>query len=68
MTEQALRLDRRGSRSKLHDHHLRRQAIVYVRQSHPQQVLDHVESTARQYGLVDRAVALGLGPRSHHRH
>jgi DNA invertase Pin-like site-specific DNA recombinase len=33
--------------------------MVYVRQSHPQQVVDHVESTARQYALVDRAVALG---------
>ena len=34
-------------------------AIVYVRQSTPQQVLDHQESTARQYALADRAVALG---------
>jgi len=32
---------------------------VYVRQSHPQQGVEHVESTARQYALVDRAVALG---------
>jgi hypothetical protein len=32
---------------------------VYVRQSHPQQVVEHVESRARQYALVDRAVALG---------
>jgi DNA invertase Pin-like site-specific DNA recombinase len=34
-------------------------AVVYVRQSTPQQVLDHRESTARQYALADRAVALG---------
>jgi DNA invertase Pin-like site-specific DNA recombinase len=34
-------------------------AVVYIRQSTPQQVLDHKESTARQYALVDRAVALG---------
>jgi DNA invertase Pin-like site-specific DNA recombinase len=34
-------------------------AIVYVRQSTPQQVLDHKESTARQYALADRAVTLG---------
>lgn len=34
-------------------------AIVYVRQSSPQQVLDHKESAARQYGLVDVAVSLG---------
>ncbi len=30
-----------------------------VRQSTPQQVLDHRESTARQYALAERAVALG---------
>src|SRR2546428_854518 len=49
----------RGVVSKLHEYHLQRLAIVYVRQSHPQQVVEHVESTARQYALVDRAVALG---------
>jgi DNA invertase Pin-like site-specific DNA recombinase len=48
-----------GVTPKLHDYHLRRLAIVYVRQSHPQQVVEHVESTARQYALVDRAIALG---------
>ncbi len=44
---------------KLRRWHLDRLAIVYVRQSTPQQVLDHKESTARQYALADRAVALG---------
>ncbi len=44
---------------KISDEHLRRQAIVYVRQSTQQQVLEHRESTARQYALADRAVALG---------
>jgi len=44
---------------KLQAWHLDRAAIVYVRQSTPQQVADHKESTARQYALVDRAVALG---------
>lgn len=44
---------------KLRPWHLDRIAIVYVRQSSPQQVIDHQESTARQYGLVDRATALG---------
>jgi DNA invertase Pin-like site-specific DNA recombinase len=44
---------------KLRPCHLDRLAVVYVRQSTPQQVLDHQESTARQYALVDRAVALG---------
>ena len=38
-----------GITSKLHDHHVRRLAIVYVRQSHPHQIVEHVESTARQY-------------------
>jgi DNA invertase Pin-like site-specific DNA recombinase len=44
---------------KLKDWHLDRSAFVYVRQSTPQQVLDHQESTARQYALAGRAVALG---------
>jgi len=44
---------------KIFDHHLQRLAIVYVRQSTQQQVLEHRESTARQYALTDRAVALG---------
>ena len=44
---------------KLRPWHLDRVAVVYVRQSTPQQVLDHRESTARQYALADRAVALG---------
>ncbi|OWK41148.1 hypothetical protein [Fimbriiglobus ruber] len=35
----------------------RPRAIVYVRQSTPQQVADHQESTARQYALTDRASA-----------
>jgi DNA invertase Pin-like site-specific DNA recombinase len=39
--------------------HRDRLAVVYVRQSTPQQVLDHQESTRLQYGLVDRARALG---------
>lgn len=44
---------------KLQPWHWDRQAIVYVRQSSPQQVLENRESTARQYALVDRAVSLG---------
>lgn len=49
-----------SSRSfKLKPWHRDRSAIVYVRQSTPQQVVEHQESTARQYALVDRAVALG---------
>ena len=44
---------------KLQPHHLERLAVVYVRQSTLQQVLDHQESTRLQYGLVERAVELG---------
>jgi DNA invertase Pin-like site-specific DNA recombinase len=47
------------SSPKLRPWHLDRAAIVYIRQSTPQQVLDHQESTARQYALADRAAALG---------
>ena len=45
--------------SKILARHLDRLAIVYVRQSSLQQVHEHRESTARQYALVDYAVALG---------
>jgi len=38
---------------------LKRDAFLYIRQSTPRQVLEHTESTARQYGLRKRAVALG---------
>src|SRR5512147_2337555 len=44
---------------KLRPWHLDRSAFVYVRQSTPQQVLEHRESTARQYALAGRAAALG---------
>jgi DNA invertase Pin-like site-specific DNA recombinase len=44
---------------KITDGHLQRLALVYVRQSTQHQVLEHRESTARQYALADRAVALG---------
>ena len=39
--------------------HLRRLACLYVRQSSLQQVREHQESTARQYALKRRALALG---------
>jgi hypothetical protein len=38
---------------------LNRSAFLYVRQSTPRQVLEHTESTARQYALRKRAVVLG---------
>jgi DNA invertase Pin-like site-specific DNA recombinase len=40
-------------------HHLKRLACLYVRQSTLQQVFEHTESTARQYALRERALALG---------
>ena len=47
------------ARSKVQSRHLDRLAIVYVRQSTAQQVLEHRESAALQYDLRRRAVALG---------
>jgi DNA invertase Pin-like site-specific DNA recombinase len=44
---------------KLLPRHYDRLAAVYVRQSTPQQVLMHQESTRLQYGLVERAQAWG---------
>ena len=44
---------------KIRTDHLRRQAVVYVRQSTPHQVRGNRESTVRQYALADRAKALG---------
>jgi DNA invertase Pin-like site-specific DNA recombinase len=48
-----------GEGGKIRARHLDRLAVVYVRQSTMQQVLDHQESTRLQYGLVHRAEALG---------
>ena len=36
---------------------LKRSAFLYIRQSTARQVLEHTESTARQYALRKRAVA-----------
>src|SRR5918911_5005746 len=44
---------------KVHARHQARRALIYVRQSHPNQVLRHPESARRQYGLVERAERLG---------
>jgi DNA invertase Pin-like site-specific DNA recombinase len=44
---------------KIRPAHLDRAAVVYVRQSSRQQVLEHTESTRLQYALAGRAVALG---------
>jgi len=45
--------------AKVSDHHLRREAYLYIRQSTPRQVLENIESTKRQYALQQRAVVLG---------
>ena len=39
--------------------HLTRKAIVYIRQSTPNQVLTHQESQRLQYALKERAIQLG---------
>jgi DNA invertase Pin-like site-specific DNA recombinase len=45
--------------TKVQADHLRRDAYLYIRQSTLRQVVEHAESTQRQYGLRQRAVALG---------
>jgi excisionase family DNA binding protein len=45
--------------SKIATTHLRRAAVVYVRQSSASQLERNRESTDRQYALVERAVGLG---------
>src|SRR3984957_18261372 len=50
---------RRARPGLVTDWHLGLLAIVYIRQSTPQQILDHRESRERQYALVNLAVALG---------
>jgi DNA invertase Pin-like site-specific DNA recombinase len=49
---------------KIRPAHLRRQAIVYIRQSSPHQVRNNRESSSRQYALVERAQALGWPAKS----
>jgi DNA invertase Pin-like site-specific DNA recombinase len=46
--------------SKLTADRLARKALVYIRQSSPNQVLHYQESQRRQYGLRDRARELGF--------
>jgi hypothetical protein len=45
--------------AKITDTHRSKLAVVYVRQSTPQQVAENPESLARQYALADHARALG---------
>jgi DNA invertase Pin-like site-specific DNA recombinase len=48
--------------SKVQARHLKRHAYLYIRQSSLRQVLEHTESTQRQYALKQRAIALGWTP------
>ncbi len=45
--------------SKIRTTHLERRAVVYLRQSTPNQTELHRESTERQYALAERALSLG---------
>jgi hypothetical protein len=45
--------------SKISGRHLERLAVVYVRQSTPQQLIKHQELTRLQYGLTARVTELG---------
>jgi DNA invertase Pin-like site-specific DNA recombinase len=45
--------------AKILSSHRDKLALVYIRQSSPQQVLENRESTARQYAFADYAVTLG---------
>src|SRR5215831_13811574 len=45
---------------KIKPHHVERKAYIYVRQSTPYQVRNHLESKERQYGLAERAKQLGF--------
>ncbi len=49
----------REQHQKVTPQHLKRAAMLYVRQSTMRQVFENTESTKRQYALRDRAVALG---------
>lgn len=48
--------------SKVTAVHLKRNAYLYVRQSTPRQLIEHGESTRRQYALQQRALHLGWRP------
>jgi hypothetical protein len=47
------------TQTKVQAGHRKRNAYLYIRQSTPRQVLEHQESTQRQYGLRQQALRLG---------
>jgi DNA invertase Pin-like site-specific DNA recombinase len=57
-------MTRETAHPKIRPGHLRRQAVVYVRQSSPHQVRNNRESSSRQYALVERAKTLGWADKS----
>jgi hypothetical protein len=59
LNRNALLYVNREATQKVQAEHLNREAFLYVRQSTMRQVRENVESTQRQYGLKDRALALG---------
>jgi DNA invertase Pin-like site-specific DNA recombinase len=52
-------IPRRVTSSKILSAHHEKLAVVYIRQSSPQQVMENRESTARQYAFAEHAQALG---------
>jgi DNA invertase Pin-like site-specific DNA recombinase len=52
----------RGAHEKVKADHLQQLAYLYVRQSSLHQVMENTTSTARQYALRERAIALGWPP------
>ena len=63
LTRPAITFPNRGRRAmmseRIRPHHLERKAILYVRQSSAYQVLRNRESSALQYAMRDRLIALG---------
>jgi DNA invertase Pin-like site-specific DNA recombinase len=53
-------MDGGGMSEKIRGEHLQRGAYVYVRQSTPYQVRNHLEGKERQYSLAERAKQLGF--------
>jgi DNA invertase Pin-like site-specific DNA recombinase len=53
---------RADAHQKVTPSHLKRTAYLYVRQSSLRQVFENAESTKRQYGLRQHAIALGWQP------
>ncbi len=47
---------------KIEPEQLQRKAYVYIRQASLRQVVEHSESTKRQYDLKGRAMAMGWAP------